>query len=179
MLVMTDLETRYYLIAVNEVTSVAELIADLSYLDELPPGNLTLDFTYAAANVTQAIAAQHIPGHFGFHPLNHIIEQLSFIGRLAEMPLLASCCHEISVTLPVSSSHLGRFFVHLGVSELLNQWGLKVDTRDIWEPKGARDDDSRCAIIPLTDIKTGYAGCPCDNHITQIRQRITDPNITI
>lgn len=173
MLAIADFSQRNYTIGINESTGISELLSDMSYLIEAPAGHLRLDFTHTAPNTTQAIASMHLPGHFGFHPTDRTIEQLSFIGRLVEMPLLTCCSHKVSVVLPASSSHLGQFFTQLGVFELMTKWNLPVEARDIWEPKGARDDDTRHVLVPLTDIRVNSIGLPATAQMTEVRRRIT------
>jgi len=173
MLVVADLPRGNYTIGVSESTGINELLSDMSYLIEAPTGHLVFDFTHTASNLTQAVASEHLPGHFGFHPLDRTIEQLSFVGRLAEMPLLTCCQHKVSVVLPGLSSHLGQFFTQLGVFELMNKWKVPVETRDIWEPDGARDDETRQVLIPLIDIRVNNASSPDAAQITEIRHRIT------
>jgi hypothetical protein len=174
MLVITDWETHQYFVALNEATSITELIADLSYLHDLPCGRLVFDFTHTASNLTRAVALEHIPGQFGFHPLDRIIGQLSFIGRLVEMPLLACCSHNVSVVLPASSSKLGQFLSKLGVFDLMTRWRIPVETRGIWELEGARDDVTRRVLIPLTDILVNSKGLPDAIQMTEIRDRISN-----
>lgn len=174
MLVVSDFTQREYTIGVNESTGTSELLADMSYLAEAPHGHIVFDFTHMASSLTQAIAPEHIPGQFGFHPLDRIIEQISFIGQLVEMPLLANCPHDISVVLPFASSHLGRFFTQLGVFSLLSEWDLPAKTHDVWEPVGARDDDSRCVLVPLTDVRVNHTGVPDSTQMEEARRRITD-----
>jgi hypothetical protein len=175
MLVAADFVRREYIIGVSELTGMSELLADLSYLVEAPSGCLVFDFTHTAPNLTQAVASEHIPGQFGFHPLDRIAEQLSFIGRLVEMPLLAPCSHKVSVVLPAASSHLGRFFVQLGVLDLISRWdGLSVETKEVWEPESMRDDNSRRVLVPLTDILVDAAGDPASAQIETVQNIITD-----
>lgn len=173
MLVIADLARRNYVIGINESTGISELLSDMSYLIEAPTGHLMLDFTHMAPNTTQAIVPMHLPGHFGFHPTDRIIEQLSFVGRFVEMPLLACCPHDVSVVLPAPSAHLGRFFTQLGIFELMAKWEVPVETHDIWEPDGARDDDARRVLIPLTDIRANNCGLPDFAQMTEIRRRIS------
>jgi hypothetical protein len=177
MLIMADQIAHFYIIALTEATSIAELIADFSYLADAPASKLVFDFTHTASNLTLVSSGERLverlPGHFGFHPLDRTIEQLSFIGRLVEMPLLTYCSHKVSVVLPASSSHLGQFFTQLGVFELMTKWNLPVETRDIWEPKGARDDDTRRVLVPLMDIGVNSIGLPATAQMTEVRRRIT------
>jgi hypothetical protein len=174
MLTIADQVAHFYIIALTEATSITELVADLSYLADAPPGRLVFDFTHTAPNLTQAIASIHLPGHFGFHPLDRIIEQLSFVGRLVEMPLLACCSHKVSVVLPASSSHLGEFFTQLGVFELMDKWNVTVETRDVWESEGARDDETRRVLVPLMDIRVDNIGLPSAAQIMEVQKGITD-----
>jgi hypothetical protein len=174
MLTVADYSQRNYTIGVNELTGIGELLSDLSYVVEAPPGRLVFDFTHTASNLTQAIATEYLPGHFGFHPLDRTIEQLSFIGRLVEMPLLTYCPHEVSVVLPAPSSHLGQFFSQLGVFKLMVGWKVLVETHDIWESDGARDDETRRVLIPLTDIRVNSAGLPDAVQVIEVRHKITD-----
>jgi hypothetical protein len=177
MLILADQIAHLFVIALTEATSIAELVADFSYLANAPAGKLVFDFTHTASNLTLVSSGEHLverlPGHFGFHPLDRTIEQLSFIGRLVEMPLLTCCSHEVSVVLPASSSYLGQFFTQLGVFELVTGWKLAIETRDIWEPEGARDDKARQVLIPLTDIRVNNAGSPDAAQMTEVRRRIT------
>lgn len=53
MLTIGNLVTGEYIIAITEVTSDAELIADLSYLLDVPTGHVTFDFTHTAPNLTR------------------------------------------------------------------------------------------------------------------------------
>lgn len=175
MLATADFSTREYFIAVTEATSDAELMADLSYLANAPGGHLVFDFMHTAANLTQAVASEHIPGHFGFHALDRLIQQLSFIARLVEMPLWYGCSHEISVVFPATSSQLGSFLSDLGVFELIGQWDLVTpETKRVREHDGFRDDDTRRVLIPLTDIRLDGLGLPNTEQMAGIQDRISD-----
>ena len=174
MLVIADLPRRNYVIGINESTGISELLSDMSCLTEVPSGHLMLDFTHTAPNTTQAIASMHLPGHFGFHPTDRIIEQLSFVGRLVEMPLLTYCSHEISVVLPAPSSQLGQFFTRLGVFELMSRWNVSVETREVWEAEGARDDDARLVLVPLTDVRVYGAGTASTFQMAEIENDIME-----
>lgn len=174
MLVVADLPRRNYIIGINESSGISELLSDMSYLIGAPTGHLTLDFTHTASNTTQAIASMHLPGHFGFHTLDRTIEQLSFVGRLVEMPLLACCSHKVSVVLPASSSYIGEFFTQLGVFELMDKWNVTVETRDVWESEGARDDETRRVLVPLMDIRVDNIGLPAAAQIMEVQKGITD-----
>jgi len=176
MLIIADQTTHRYVIVLSEATSIVELVADFSYLADVPTGKLVFDFTHTASNLTLVSPGQHLierlPGHFGFHPLDRTIEQLSFIGRLVEMPLLVCPSHKVSVVLPVPSSHLGQFFTQLGVLDLVRQWKVPFETKRIWEDEGARDDDSRLVLIPLTDVRVDGAGAPDMSQMAKIRDKI-------
>ncbi|MCL4299159.1 MAG: hypothetical protein KJ077_25710 [Anaerolineae bacterium] len=172
MLVKTNFDQPSYVIALNEASSFAELAADFSYLKDAPPGLLTFDFTHMASNPLKIASSPYLAGNFGFHPLDHLIEQLSFIGRLVQMPLFALNVHTILVILPTPSSQLGRFFTQLGLFDLITQWRLPIESRKIWEERMEGDDSTRVILVPLTDIGIKIACVPNSTHIAVIKNEL-------
>lgn len=174
MLVELNQENNLYAIAITETSDFAELTSDLSYLTDVPPGQLIFDFTPTTSNLTQANAYDHLPGNFGFHSTDRIVEQTSFIARMVQMPLFAQCPHDVSVILPKRTSHLGKFFDELGMFDLLEQWQIPVIEQKIWEAHTAHDDESRLVLLPLTDVWFDSEGYLHTHTTERIKPRIVN-----
>lgn len=114
-------------LALTELSNSAELIADLSYLADLSPVHLTLDFSHHRPPLTQARASQHIPAHFGYQPLDRLVEQVGFAGQCRHLPHLAAFIADISIQLPGPDTIMGQLFAAWGLPALLTNWGLPLE----------------------------------------------------
>ena len=100
MLIECDRQKRQYRIALNNMSNGAELAADLSYLEGVPAGVLTFDFTHMAAGLTQETREAYLPGNFGFQPTISLLEIVSTIASFTERA--AICPHHLAVVLRAS-----------------------------------------------------------------------------
>src|SRR2546423_10799487 len=113
MLIVCDRDTREYIIALNNASNSAELASDFSYLEGVPSGLLTFDFTHMAAGLTQEKREAYLPGNFGFQPTISLLEIISTIAEFTERTAL--CPHHLAVILPDRRSRVGRFLADMGL----------------------------------------------------------------
>jgi hypothetical protein len=151
MLVKLDVAQGQAEIALTEITSIHELITDWSYLGDTEPVRVTFDFTHTDPHLTRAKAFEHLPGSFGFHPVDRLVEQLSFIGQAR------SLASQVVVVLPTPDSYLGYHFQAWGVSDLLTRWQIPIQWRPM--PTSPHDylDPGRVILIPLTELTNPVA----------------------
>ncbi len=148
---------RQACLAINEFSSSAELLADLSYLDDLPPTHLTLDFSHHLPPLTRATASQHIPAHFGYQPVDRLVEQVGFAGQCSQLPQLTERVAGLSIRLPGNSTVMGQLFEAWGLPTLLTDWGLPPERRDEAGPALEVAPAGRVILPPLTVIGPGDA----------------------
>src|SRR5260221_6539080 len=158
MLVTCDHDARQYVIALNNMSISAELASDFSYLEGVPAGVLTFDFTHMAAGLTQETREAYLPGNFGFQPTISLLEIVSTIASFTEHA--AICPHHLVVILPNKHSRVGRFLIDMGLPAFLKKMKLDIGEANPASVELGRDDPTRKSLIPLTVIDTLFGGQP-------------------
>jgi len=136
----------------------AELAADLSYLEGVPAGVLTFDFTHMAAGLTQETREAYLPGNFGFQPTISLLEIVSTIASFTERA--AICPHHLAVVLPNKKSRVGRFLMDMGLPAILKKMKIDIGEANPANVELGRDDLTRKNLIPLTVVDTLFGGQP-------------------
>src|SRR5205809_458609 len=126
MLVEADTHARHYRIAINNATGAAELISDLSFLDDAPRGELVFDFTHMTASLTQEKREGYLPGGFGYQPMQQLVEVVAVIARYLDEAGLPP--HQLVGLMPGTCSRVGRFLADMRLPALLGWLDLDVRT---------------------------------------------------
>jgi hypothetical protein len=169
MLINLDTSGRRYDIALNNASSGGELISDLSYLDTVPPGTITLDFRHMAAALTQETREEYLPGSFGYQPTLHLLELVSVIAAFVDRTALAP--HTVVACLPRKDSRVGRFLANFRLPEILAASGITLQFADPSNAELGNDDLSRHNLIPMTVVRL-RRGAPDFKVLKQIRDRV-------
>jgi hypothetical protein len=168
MLVSLDRAGRTYHVAINNGTSYAELMADISYLGGVPSGVLLFDFTHMAVPLTKARLEIHLPGNLGYQPTQLLIEVVAAIAWCVTDK--RTCQHRMVARLPNSNTRVGRFLADMHLQPVLTEMGLKVEYADP-SMREAGNDDPRSNLIPLTMLRVE----PKSNlvqRVTEIRKQV-------
>ncbi len=148
MLLLPEQAPHQPVIALNETTDIYELLADWSYLATRPPAGLTFDFSHTAPHLTQTGRFEHLPGNFGFHPVDRLVAQLAFIRYLQTM----TAGPQVSAILPPTSSAAGQHLARWGVPPFLRQWHIPLGTHPVETVAPARLDPGLTILLPLTEL---------------------------
>lgn len=170
MLVHLDRTDHLYVIGLSNASDGAEILADLSYLDGVPPGVLTFDFTLMSAQLTQEARDVYLPGSFGYQPTRNLVEIVAAIGACAADRSVYP--HYLDARLPDPSSRVGDFLVRMELDRLLESLGLAVSLGTPANTEFGTDDTTRQSLIPLAHISVSATGQPDFAQIRGIRNRI-------
>jgi hypothetical protein len=169
MLINADREQRSYYIVLNNASDHSELMADLSYLEGAPPGQLTLDFRQMAAPLTQEERPDYLPGGFGYQPTRLLLELIgalmAYLGRTVEHP------HMLVAILPSSHSKVGHFLAEMHLPQILRQLGVRLEYADPTSIEYGEDDPTRQNLIPLTLVTVAAKG-PDHRVLRRIREGV-------
>ncbi len=154
MLVNADCAVGCYRIAINNASGAAELISDFSYLDAVPPGILTFDFSHMAAPLTQENREDYLPGNFGYQPTLHLLEVVAAIAAYTNGEH-GTVMHKLVAVLPKARSRVGQFLKRMGLPDLLKEMGLQVEFDAPATAEFGGDDTTRENLIALTTISDG------------------------
>ncbi len=169
MLILLDTPDRRYEIALNNASCGHELISDLSYLAEVPPGTISFDFRHMAAPLTQETREQYLPGNFGYQPTLHLLEIVSVIGEFVDRQAL--CPHALVARLPRKDTRVGRFLADFRLPQNLRALGLELQFADPSTAELGSDDPSRQNLIPMTIVRVSR-DMPDFKVLKQIRDRV-------
>jgi hypothetical protein len=169
MLILADRASQIYRIAVNNASNSAELVSDLSFLADAPPGVLTFDLSHMAAPLTLEKRVEYRPGSFGYQPSQNLLEVTSVIvDYMGRSPF---CPHQVQAILPARTSRVGQYLQTVGLPNLLAGLGLQVSEVNPPTVELGDDDVGRQNLIPLTRIVVTN-GRPDFAAIAKVRQLI-------
>lgn len=165
-----DQSDRRYVIALNNASDGAEVLADLSYLVDVRPGTLIFDFTHMAAPLTQETRDDSLPGNFGYQPTRQLVEIVAAID---------SCIQDrrydhylIEAMLPSTDSRVGDFLIRMDLHHILTQMDVAVSFANPANCELGIDDISRRNLISLAQIDVSTVGRPDFAQLRQIRTRV-------
>ncbi|MGI8554549.1 MAG: hypothetical protein ACR2PL_27725 [Dehalococcoidia bacterium] len=150
MLVGIDRAARTYHVAINNGTSYAEIMADLSYLAAVPTGVLLFDFTHMTVPLTKARLEMHLPGNLGYQPTQLLIEVVAAIAWCVRNNERSQ--HRLIARLPNSNTRVGKFLTDMHLQSVLREMRLKVEYADPTVPE-VGTDDARSNLIPLALLR--------------------------
>jgi hypothetical protein len=169
-LIELDEDERRYVIALNNASDGAEVLADLSYLEDAQPGALTFDFTHMAAPLTQESREDYLPGNFGYQPTRQLVEIVAAIDACTRDK--GNGYHLIEAKLPDPGSRVGDFLVRMDLGPLLDQIGLAVTFAKPASRELGIDDATRQNLISLARIDVSFEGRPNFAQLRAIRSRV-------
>jgi hypothetical protein len=168
MLTEINIEHRRYRVALTNYSNAAEVIADLSYLENLPAGELCFDFRHMTGALTQETREDFLPGSFGYQPTRQLAELAAVITELPTRQPPFS--HRLTTLLPGRDSRVGRYLAGMRLGPLLRDAAVAVSTGQPANAEFGEDDTTRKNMIPLTRVTVSSAGCPDFQTVSDLRQ---------